>query len=443
MLRTALRAAILGLVAHGAAAQQDALENATREDQAALFEAMRAEPDDLDIMFRYALVSIQLQDYEQAIAVLERMLIFNPDLPRVKLELAVAYFRLGAFEVARFYLNDALAANPPEPVVERIETFLAAIEGRTRRNQFSGFVSLGTLYSTNATLGPDDREVTVVNFATGQVGTGTIPADATSTDDFGVRLSAGLTHTYDLGRPNRDLWLSRVGYVGQRYSEEERGAYDVFEASTGPQLSLDDTQFGLRGRPFIRGGFVRSEEAPLYVNGGGGFELSQPLGTDWALFGRLSADYRDYVREEDGFDGVYGAASLSASYTGLQDTRLTATALLETDRADEDFNSNNEIGLRLSALRDVDAPIEIGAGDPWTLTGYVQGSGRFYDDPDPVVDPDETRRDFDGRVGARVFAPYNRTVGVALEASYFERFSNIRNYELDNFEVGVSVIARF
>ena len=422
--------------------QTDAPAAPTREDQRALFEAMRENPADLDLMFRYALVSIRLEDYEQAIAVLERMLIFEPDLPRVKLELAVAYFRLGAYEVARFYLNDALTADPPDAVRARIDQFLAAIDDRTRVSRFDGFVSLGLLYNTNATLGPDD--IQIVNPFTGDpLDDVRQPNENEPAGDAGARIALGFTHSYDLGLPTRDVWLTRAGYIGQRYRTEHVGEFDIVEASTGPLLSLDDDQFGLKGRPFVRGGFVRSGDAPLYWNGGGGAELSRSFGEVWAGSARISGDWRDYVREDDGFDGFYGFASASATYSGVPDTRLVATALFGTDRTDNDAFSNNEIGLRLAALRDVAVPDALEAAGPWTLSAYVQGAGRFYDEADPQVDPTETRRDFDGRVGGRVFAPIDDTFGVALDASYFERFSNIRNYDIDSFEVAVSVTARF
>ena len=66
-----------------------ALEN-LRARQKALFDELIDKPDDLDLMFEYAKVSIQLEDYEAAISTLERMLIYRQDLSRVRLELAVA-----------------------------------------------------------------------------------------------------------------------------------------------------------------------------------------------------------------------------------------------------------------------------------------------------------------------------------------------------------------
>ena len=46
------------------------------------------------------------------VAALERMLLFNPNLARVDLELGALYFRMGSFEMARSYFDKALAQTP-------------------------------------------------------------------------------------------------------------------------------------------------------------------------------------------------------------------------------------------------------------------------------------------------------------------------------------------
>ena len=84
------------------------------EDRAALekqyeaaFQAVLKDPGNLDKTFRYAELAVAVGDLEGAVSALERMLIYNPKLPRVRLELGSLYFRLGSYAVAKSYLTRA------------------------------------------------------------------------------------------------------------------------------------------------------------------------------------------------------------------------------------------------------------------------------------------------------------------------------------------------
>lgn len=434
----ALAAALL-LGASAAAAQP--APDALRAEQARLFAEMVARPGDLDAMFAYAAVSMRLQDYEAAIATLERMLIFEPDLPRVRLELGVAYFRLGSYEVARTYFEDALAADPPEAVVARVRPFLDQIERRTARNAVSGFVSVGPVYSSNANLGPSDRE-----FAAGG-GTFVLPESADAEGDVGLRVSAGLRHEYDLRLAREGAWISSAVYSGLRYAEVEGGEFDAVQLETGPRLSLDEEAFGLTARPFALGGFVRSENAPLYGFGGLGFELTDSFDADTAAFGVVSAQWRDYEEGRDAYDGLYLQGRAGVAWTRFEDLTLRATLLLESDRAEEGYAAANEIGLRLSVARDFPTAALTGLETVFagaaTTSAFVQGSARRFDDPDPVIDPDTRRRDVELRMGVRLFQPLAQGWGVSADAGLLERWSNFSQYEVESLEIGLSVLKTF
>jgi Flp pilus assembly protein TadD len=88
-------------------------ETAARRE--ALLKQMIARPNDLDLAFEYANLSSQAGDYEGAISTLERMLIYAPNRPRLQLELGVLYYKIGAYDVARNYFEQALA-NPKLPL---------------------------------------------------------------------------------------------------------------------------------------------------------------------------------------------------------------------------------------------------------------------------------------------------------------------------------------
>ena len=112
-------------------------KTALRVEQQAVFEQMFDKPDDLDLMFRYAIVSIQLEDLEAAISTLERMLIYNREIPRAHMELGAAYYRLGSYKTASYYFDNVLAfTDVPPQVRSRAEEFKRAIDQRTQKSVF-------------------------------------------------------------------------------------------------------------------------------------------------------------------------------------------------------------------------------------------------------------------------------------------------------------------
>ena len=444
MIRAATVVVALSLVSETtpARAQTEAADLEAR--QAALFEALSADPTNLDLMFAYAVTSIRLEDYEPAIATLERMLIFNPDLPRVRLELGVAYYRLGVYEVARFQFEEALAAGPPQEVVDRVQPFLDRIDRRTARHGYGGAVTAGALYSSNANLGPDDRLVRAANLPGGF---GTIPSDADAAPDFGLKLTAVGEHRYDLRTPRDDAWVTSAGYTGIRYRREGDGDLDAATATTGPRLALDDEPFGLKARPFLGASYVRSGGDELYWEGGGGVEATDSLSPDWSAFGLGTVFWREFTDSADEeYDGLYTAISGGLIHRPGGGRVERGALFLRADGTDEAHTSNWEIGLRLSATREL--PIHEAEGFgwselPWRATVFAQGSLRRYQGADAVVDPSTTRQDWDGRLGARLVAPIGLETAIAADISYFERFSNIQNYDLDNFEIGLSFVKSF
>ena len=105
---------------------------ATQIERQKVFDSIIDDPTNLENLFNYANLSILVGDLEAAIGVFEQMLIYKPDLPRIKLELGVLYFRLGAFASAKSYLDDIENYDPPQEVKEKVAVFLDQIENETR-----------------------------------------------------------------------------------------------------------------------------------------------------------------------------------------------------------------------------------------------------------------------------------------------------------------------
>ena len=172
-------------------------------EKASLFEQMLRDPANLDVAFAYADVSGRLGDYEAAVSALERMLLFNPNLPRVQLELGALYFRMGSYALARAYFARAVAANPPPEVRARIEQYLTEIEKSESRHHLSGYVFFGGQYQSDANVAPGSP---LILSPIGPVLLNNQFTKQASGSQFG---SASALYSYDLGRRTAIRWTSQ------------------------------------------------------------------------------------------------------------------------------------------------------------------------------------------------------------------------------------------
>ena len=76
---------------------------------------------------------------DEAIAAFRSMLIDRPELVRVRLELALAFFFKGEDDLSRTHFEHVLAGNPPAAVVANVRRFLAEIRARRRWSLHAGF----------------------------------------------------------------------------------------------------------------------------------------------------------------------------------------------------------------------------------------------------------------------------------------------------------------
>ena len=75
---------------------------------------------------------------DEAIAVFHTMLVGRPDLVRVRLELAHAFFLKGEDRLAKLHFEAVLAGDPPAPVKANIQEFLSKIRARKRWHSYFG-----------------------------------------------------------------------------------------------------------------------------------------------------------------------------------------------------------------------------------------------------------------------------------------------------------------
>jgi hypothetical protein len=367
-----------------AAEGEDTASLQTQKD--ALFQQMLGDPGNLDAAFAYAEVSAQLGDYEAAVSALERMLLFNPDLPRVQLELGALYFRMGSFDVAREYFEKAAAGNPPPEVRERVDQYLAEIEKSQSRHHFSGYASFGAQYQTNANVAGSS----VIPSPIGPVLLGNQFTKQASGSIFG---GGSAVYSYDLETQSRDtLDVTGAAYLNHYFNSlVNRLDLALIEVTAGPRFNFPNG--GLVGdKPASFRPYAILDESGLgwdqyFVAGGFGLEYDQIAWNDLALKGIFEFRQKSFTNAatrplSSGLNGSDKLVSLQASKPITENSALN----LQFDYLDQ----STQLAFYTSVNYAVSGSYRIRYDDPLGVTKYPWESSVFvgrlwsnYAAPDP------------------------------------------------------------
>ena len=107
-----------------------------RAQQNTAFQAMLKDPGNLETVMAYAQAATKAGDYEAAVSAYEGMLIIDSNLPRVRLELGILYYRLKSYETSRTYLETALESPTlPQDIRKPAELLLAKMPKQSKSSR--------------------------------------------------------------------------------------------------------------------------------------------------------------------------------------------------------------------------------------------------------------------------------------------------------------------
>ena len=360
-----------------------------------LFQQTLREPGNLDIAFAYADASAKLGDNEAAVSALQRMLLFNPNLPRVKLELGALFFRMGSYELARTYFEEALASNPPQEVKSRIETYLAEIARNSAPQRFSGFFFFGGQYQSDANVAPGSP---LVHSPIGDV---LLNSQFVKKSDVNVFGTGAFLYSYDLGTQDRDTF--EVGGTGfaNHYSSVTRLDLGLAELTAGPRINF------LKPLPEVESASLKPYLIANDVSlGGNQYFHTLGVGAEATMLAWHDIRLRSVFEFRDKNFNSAPDRPLSRALTGtdklltLFATKPITTAPFFSELALEfdylaqdtrkiptifglsDYYSNQTYAVAAAYRVRYDDPTGSFAF-PWETTGFISHSWADYDAPDP------------------------------------------------------------
>lgn len=417
------------------------------------FKHMLLDPSNLDKSFKYAELGIQIGDYEAAISALERMLLYNPDLPRVRLELGVLYFRLGSYAIARAYLTRAVVGdNVPDDVRARVAVFLDEIDSRLSNHRFSGSVFGGLRYQDNANAGPERAAISLASAPGGQ---STLDAQFTKKMDWNVFVSANFSHIYDPQVHSGEvLETDLLLYVSQQKNQHQLDLV-FLELTVGPRGQfLREYLENASWRPHVVGSVVNLDESPYYYSYGAGFDIDKQF-TSRTNGSLTTSVVRKKYRADGGRltarlqDGTETDIEINVRHQALDKLLLTTTAgytNLDTSQPNPvnsaNPNGNTEYAFGIGAILTYASPDNVDTG-PWTssLTGTVLYSR--YHSPDPTIDALKKRKDTELRATLLTSVPITRDWSITTTLARTVVDSNFSNFTYTNWAASVGASLRF
>lgn len=411
---------------------------------------MVSRPNNAADALEYAKLAAARGQPRAAISALERVLRANPRLDQVRLELASLYLSTGSADLAAAYAQEALQSSSiPADVAVRARTLLAQAEQGSARSLLQFNMFTGLRHDSNATQATALETVSVFSPILGT--SVNVAPGIRSHPDWSAVLSAGLSHTYDLGLQTPASWETNASLFGQRFFSIARD-YDLLvgQVDTGPRFGIG--QIGdakVSVRPYLTAawlGFRASTYAWLY---GGG--VAAQVRTDRWNVG-LTAQGRFGSFEDSSFrplsrpyTGPEYSITASGQYALTSSTVLAAAVSYYEANGRLDTFSRHGPGSNVSLTQSFPLPLPLPAlaERPAELSVRAGVQVLDYAGPQPIINPFKSRRDAQIEAGTALNVPIWRTVGAVLQYTYFRNSSSYKAYTFDDHSFTLGLRAGF
>jgi tetratricopeptide (TPR) repeat protein len=406
--------------------------NAT--DQAAYdaaFDAMQRDPGNSDKALVYAEAAVKIGNLEGAIGALERLLIFNPDLPRIQFELGVLYYRLGSYTLARSYLQElADRADLPEDVRPKIKEYLAQIDQQASPHSLTGLLTAGLRYQSNATFGPTGSTLRILGLDFPLANNTTKHGDL---NFFGL---ASANYVYDFQRADPLTVEANLTLYGAKQFRQTQFDLSLTQVDIGPRIGLPWLLEGASIRPYLVGDYLSLGGDSFLNSYGGGISALAPFTDRFAVEANFEIQDRQYPvnaalpRIEDR-SGDYIAVRAAPRFALTDNQLISLIAEYDRTMAVQGYERNTQYVL--GPLYKIRFGMPEPFVQPWTATLGFNRVWRNYGNTDFLVDPFDTRNDREWNVGGTLEVGIVERITALFQVQHSWVDSTIPNYAYRNF----------
>lgn len=205
-----------------------------------LLKAFEITPQNLELNFYLGRAAFEIGNYEMAIMAFERILIASPNENRVKLEIARAFQKLGANNIARQYCNEVLLTDPPDTVKNNIKKLLANMDKTEQTHFLSGRIIVGVDWNDNVWASPSADKIKTIIGDVNLTGVSSI-----KTQDWIYNTTLEIDHTY---QPFYSKYAWKTNAICYNAIYDEISALDILYMGglTGPEFVSGKNKFGFQ-----------------------------------------------------------------------------------------------------------------------------------------------------------------------------------------------------
>jgi tetratricopeptide (TPR) repeat protein len=438
-LNPALRALVLPVLLLLMSSVHAADAESLRQSYDEAFQEMYKDVGDLDKTFRFAELAAQVGDLEGAIAALERMLLLDPNLPTVRMQLGVLYLRLESYGMAYAYLSEVRDDEQvPSEVREQAENLISQIDAAVSSHKLSSTLMAGVRYQSNANGGPLSGNILLFGESA------TLDDQYTQQADWDVNATGQFGYIYDFRTEPATTLNVDLSIYANRQNEQSEIDTKLLELKAGGGFLLStDLEQSLELKPFLVANDLSLNSVGTFSGFGGGLTVSRRLSKtrSWNIEARyVERDYDDAAQA--GLEGP--RTRVTFSHTASISERMTGvvSAFAFDENAKDNFAAYRQYSLSGTLQRILDPPGVLSL-QPWIGSLVLGYSDKAYQAASAAIDPNTIRSDGTLSTSASLTIPLWFNTALVTVIGYTDVDSNLPNYTNQNLFTSVSAMGQF
>jgi len=318
-----------------------------------------------ETLFLLGKIATQENELNSAVKYFEKLLKRDKGANRVRLELAVLYYKLGNLKRAKELFLLVKAAHPPKQVGDNINGFISMIDkgvlANNNHKNWAVSVNIGYMYDSNANAGPNVDSVLIYDLPF------TLSSDAQESSDHAMKYSLSFNYLKKFESNSRLFWQSAMSANIVDYNNIDTLDSKVINLSTGPTYKYNKYTFSL---PINISYVIIGHKYSYYsLNYGLSPQVNYQYTPNLSFSGTLSLGEKKYYNNPNRKSKT-GMLSLSSRYFLNQSSFLNIGGYTGRETSKTDIFSNNSRGVNFGYYKAFSRNLNIYLSENYSRTGY-------------------------------------------------------------------------